>query len=159
MKSGFTLIEVMVAVAVASLLIVGVSASAQSTIRTAERQMADARTAEERGRGIELLRADWRGRVKVLKPSRTPPIGTRSFVLIGTGDAICPQGGCRGGTVTYSASEQGFWRMEQGAPLLLLKGPVLPEFWDGLSWTSELPRRTVALRLQFGDPPEIVVLK
>lgn len=159
MRAGFTLVEVMVAVAVASLLIVGVTASTQATIRTAERQKSDARAEEQRARAIELFRQDWRGRVRVIKPPLSPPAGTRLLMMTTTADPVATPNGRGTRLVTYTASEKGLSRKEGDAESPLLPGPVLLEFWDGVAWRSEFGGRQPAVRLQLQNPEETVVFR
>jgi len=159
MKAGFTLVEVMVAVAVASLLIVGVTASAQATIRTAGRQKSDARAEEQRSRAIELFRQDWRGRVRVIPPMRPPPAGTQILRLSTTADSISSPSLRGVPLVTYEASENGLLRMEGSAALLILPAPVQMDFWDGVAWKAEPAGGKPAVRLVLQNPEETVVFR
>lgn len=159
MKAGFTLVEVMVAVAVASLLIVGVAASTQATIRTAERQKSDARAEEQRARGLELLRQDWRGRVRLIKPAMTPPQGVRLLMMTTSADPVSTPNGRGIRLVTYTASEKGLMRKEGDAEWSLLPGPLTLEFWDGAAWREEPGGRQPALRLKLQSPEETVVFR
>jgi len=159
MRAGFTLVEVMVAVAVASLLIVGVTASTQATIRTAERQKSDAQAAEQRSRAVELLRQDWRGQVRIVKPAMAPPSGVRMLLLATTSDPVSTANGRGTRLVTYTASEKGLFRKEGGAELPLVTGPVQMDFWDGVAWREEPGGRQPALRLRLQNPEESVVLR
>ncbi|HEV3028069.1 MAG TPA: type II secretion system protein, partial [Planctomycetota bacterium] len=148
MREGFTLVEVLVAVAIASLLILGVSSSTQATIRMAERQQAGARAEEERTRAIELLRQDWRGRVRSVRPllpGLPAPGGLRKLVLTSTGDSITTSAGRGSFLVTYTASEKGLSRKEGGEEIVLFPEPVGLEFWDGVVWRSEPAVKILAL--------------
>jgi prepilin-type N-terminal cleavage/methylation domain-containing protein len=158
-RAGFTLVEVMVAVAVASLLIVGVTASTQATIRTAERQKSDAQAAEQRSRAVELLRQDWRGRVRLVTPALPPPVGVRMLVMTTTSDPVSATNGRGSRLVTYTASEKGLFRKEGDAELSLLNGPVQLDFWDGAAWRETPAGRRPALRLRLQNPEESVVLR
>jgi prepilin-type N-terminal cleavage/methylation domain-containing protein len=155
MRGGFTLVEVMVAVAISALLILGVAAATQATVKTAERQKSDAREGEQRARAIELLRQDWRGRTKIVKPSMAPPAGTRVLILTTTSDAVSSAARAIR-LVTYTVSEKGLTRSEGSVESLLLPGPVGMEFWDGIAWRSEPGGSSVRLVLQ--RPEETVVL-
>lgn len=157
MRGGFTLVEVMVAVAIGALLILGVSAATQSTVRTAERQKADARLEEQRARAVEILRQDWRGRVKILKPATTPPAGVRLLLLSTTADSLSNYRATR--LVTWTASEKGLSRGEGSVETLVIPGPVALDFWDGVSWRSEPAGSSPAIRLQLHQPEETVVLR
>jgi prepilin-type N-terminal cleavage/methylation domain-containing protein len=159
MRSGFTLIEVMVAIAIASLLIMGVTTSTQATLRTAERQKSDARAEEERARAIEVLRQDWRGRVRLILPMTPPPAGVRILSMTSTGDSVARPGGRGVGLVTYTASEKGLIRKEGETDLPLLPGPVQLEFWDGVAWRAEPGGKQAAVRLQLQNPEETVVIR
>ena len=155
MSAGFTLVEVMVAVAIGALLILGVSAATQSTVKTSERQKADARLEEQRARAVELLRQDWRGRVRILKPATTPPAGVRMVLLSTTADSLTNSRATR--SVTWTASGKGLLRKEGSVETVLLPGPVGLDFWDGIAWRSE-PGET-AVRLLLQNPEETVVLR
>jgi prepilin-type N-terminal cleavage/methylation domain-containing protein len=155
MRGGFTLVEVMVAVAISALLILGVSAATQATVKSAERQKSDAREGERRARAIELLRQDWRGRTRIVKPSMVPPAGTRVLILTTTSDAVSSTFRA-GRLVTYTVSERGLSRSEGSSESLLLPGPVGMEFWDGAAWRSDSGGSAVRLVLQ--GPEETVVL-
>ncbi|HLY08748.1 MAG TPA: prepilin-type N-terminal cleavage/methylation domain-containing protein [Planctomycetota bacterium] len=159
MKSGFTLVEVMVAVAVASLLVLGVTASTQATLRTAERQQSDARRAEERARAVELVRQDWRGSLRAIRPPVSPPAGVRVFQLTTSADSLVPSGGRGVRLATYTASEKGLTRSEGGSEVLLIPGPVVLEYWDGVGWRPELEGRPQAIRLQVRDPDEQILVR
>jgi prepilin-type N-terminal cleavage/methylation domain-containing protein len=152
---GFTLVEVMVAVGIAALLITGVAAVTQSTIRTIERQKSDAREQEQRARAIEILRQDWRGRVRIL-PS---PAATRKLVLVTTADGLVDPSRRSIREVTYAASDKGFLRLEEGSETALIEGSVQMEFWDGLAWRSDPGAAFSVLRLLLEKPSETVVLR
>jgi prepilin-type N-terminal cleavage/methylation domain-containing protein len=156
-RQGFTLVEVMVAVAIGALLILGVSAATQATVKTAERQKADARLEEQRARAVELLRQDWRGRVKILKPATAPPAGVRRVLLSTTADSLSNSRATR--LVVWSASEKGLSRQEGNVETTILPGPVSMDFWDGVAWRPEAPGSSPAMRLQLQDPEEAVVLR
>jgi prepilin-type N-terminal cleavage/methylation domain-containing protein len=157
MRAGFTLVEVMVAVAVAALLILGVSAATQSTVKTAERQKSEARQEEQRARAVELLRQDWLGRVKILKPSPAPPVGVRTLLLSTTADSLSNQRATR--LVTWTASEKGLSRSEGKGELTMLPAPVSLDFWDGVTWRSEPSPSSPAIRLILRNPEETIVLR
>jgi len=159
MKAGFTLVEVMVAVAIASLLIVGVAASTQGTIRTAERQKSDAKSEELRARAIELFRQDWRGRVRVVKPALSPPVGVGVLAMSTTADSLAAPNDRGTRLVRYTVSEKGLSRNEGQADLSLLPGPVLIDYWDGVAWRTEFSGKHSAVRLQFQNPEEVVVFR
>jgi prepilin-type N-terminal cleavage/methylation domain-containing protein len=159
MRKGFTLVEVMVAVAIAALLILGVSAATQSTIQTAERQKAEARQEEQRARAVELLRQDWRGRLRIVKPTITPPAGTRVLSLSTTADSVSASNARASRLVTWTASERGLSRKEADLESGILPGPVVLEFWDGVAWRAEPGGAQPALRLLLQNPEESVVLR
>ena len=159
MRSGFTLVEVMVAVAVASLLIIGVTASVQATARTAERQKVDAKAEEQRAWAIELFRQDWRGRVLLVKPALPPPVGVGVIMISTTADPVATPSGRGTRLVTYTVSEKGLSRNEGPADLLLLPGPVQIDVWDGVAWRTDFSGKQSAVRLQFQNPEEVVVLR
>jgi prepilin-type N-terminal cleavage/methylation domain-containing protein len=158
-EGGFTLVEVLVAVGIAALLVVGVSAATQSTVRTAERQKTEARQDERRARAIELLRQDWREKTKLLKPTVSPPQGTRAFLMVTVADSIDSPTTRSGEFVTYTASEKGLSRRGSRSEASLLSDPVVLEFWDGVAWRTEPQKKTLALKLTLTGPEESVVLR
>jgi prepilin-type N-terminal cleavage/methylation domain-containing protein len=158
MKAGFTLVEVMVAVGVSALLIVGVVGVTRSTVEVGERQNADARRDERRSRGIEVLRQDWRERLRLLKPEKDPPAGVQQFSLMTAADGVSGDGSRRACTATITASDRGLYRKEGTSELLLIPGSVTVQFWDGASWNSDVPRQALSLRLLLRDPEETVVV-
>jgi prepilin-type N-terminal cleavage/methylation domain-containing protein len=158
-KSGFTLVEVMVAVAIAALLIVGVSASTQASIRTAERQKAGSRADEVRSRTVELFREDWRGRIRIVRPSAPDPAGIRTLALSTTADSLLSQSSRSVRVVTYSASEKGLSRVEGESETPLCPGPVKLDFWNGVAWKDRPDGGILAVRLGFQDPEEFVVFR
>jgi prepilin-type N-terminal cleavage/methylation domain-containing protein len=159
MKEGFTLVEVMVAVAISALLIMGVSAATQSTLKTAERQKADAREQEQRARAIDVLREDWRGRIRITKPLTAAPVGSHVLILSSTSDGLL-QGNSRGSRlITWTSSEKGLSRKEGGQESVLLPGAVVMEFWDGVAWRAEPRGMETSIRVILQDPQETVVLR
>jgi prepilin-type N-terminal cleavage/methylation domain-containing protein len=159
MRTGFTLVEVMVAVTIAALLILGVSAATQSTIKSAERQKSEARQEEQRARAVELLRQDWRGRVKIMKPVAAPPAGTRILILSTTADSVSVTNARASRLVSWTASEKGLSRKEAEVDSGMLPGPVVLEFWDGVAWRPEPGGAQPAVRLVLQNPDETVVLR
>jgi prepilin-type N-terminal cleavage/methylation domain-containing protein len=156
-EGGFTLIEVMVAVAITATLVVGVSAATLGLTRSAEGRRADARRDERRARAIELLSRDWRGRTRLIVPAERPPAGTSTLALATTSDAI-GSAARSGADVRWSASDQGLWRREGGRALALLSEPVVLEAWTGQAWTRDIRGVAKALRLTFTAPAEVVVI-
>jgi len=158
MRAGMTLIEVTVALAVAALLVTGVMAATQSSVRTVEGQRADGRRQEGRARAFDVLREDWRGRIKLLQNPARPPQGTRELVLETTSDSLA---GDRRSIrrVTYSASELGLVRKDSGGETPLLSGPVALEFWDGVAWRPEPAGALLAVRVSVQAPAESFVLR
>jgi len=158
-RGGFTLVEVMVAVAIASLLIVGVTASTQALVRTADRQRSDARAEEGRARAAELFGQDWRGRLKAAMPRPDPPAAVRPLVLSTTADSLRPSGARGVRLVTYVVTEKGLLRKEGDAEVLLLPGPVRMDFWDGVAWRPEPGGSRPAVRLRLEDPEEVLIFR
>jgi prepilin-type N-terminal cleavage/methylation domain-containing protein len=157
-NAGFTLVEVMVALAVSALLVLGVSAATQSTVKTAESQKAAARVDEERTRALELLRQEWRGRLKILKPLAPPPEGTQVLALSTTADSVA-SGARTTRQVIWIASEKGLARKEGEIESVLVQGPIALEFWDGVAWRADPVGPSSALRVLFQKPEETVVLR
>jgi hypothetical protein len=59
----------------------------------------------------------------------------------------------------YSASERGLVRREGVAELMLLEGPVVLEFWDGVAWRAQPEGAISALRVACDGGREAVVLR
>jgi hypothetical protein len=158
-SAAFTLVEVTLAVSIAVLLVLGVSAATRSTVKTAERQKSDARLDEQRACAIELLRQDWRSRRRVENPDGSRREGRQAFVLSTTADSLS-RPSLRGTlSVTYSASEKGLFRDEGMGDLLLLPGRVGLEFWNGSEWAQAPRGEVLAIRLTLVNPDESVVLR
>lgn len=60
-NSGFTMIELVVATAIAALLVTGIYSATQSSTAAARRQMKFAREEAKTARAIEIMRRDLRG--------------------------------------------------------------------------------------------------
>ena len=158
MRAGFTLVEVMVAVAIAAFLILAVAAATQFAVVSAGRQKNESRQAEVRARAIELLRQDWRDRTKIVTPAQPPPAGTRVLQLATASDSVSsPRRSA--GLVTYAASEKGLLRSERESDSWILPGPVIMEFWDGVAWRPQPAGAQPTLRLLLATPAETVVLR
>lgn len=167
-EGGFTLIEMVVAVAVATMLVVGVSSALHATKEVADRQQARAREQATRARAIEVLRRDFRGRVKVKGDAAPRLAGLEDwtvFICSTTADSILTGDAKRGvREARYVASGGGLEREESGsagkAKTTLADGGVTMEFWDGRAWRRELKNDEVyALRVAFLSPPEVVVIR
>jgi prepilin-type N-terminal cleavage/methylation domain-containing protein len=154
---GFTLIEVMVAVAITAILTLGVSAATLGLTRSAEGSRADARREERRSRAAELLAQDWRGRLRLITPAEAPPAGTSVLALATTADAF-GAGARAGSDVRWIASDRGLSRREGGRTLPLLDEPAVLEAWTGQAWTRDIRGAAKALRLTFAKPAEAVVI-
>lgn len=153
---GFTLIEVVIAVAIASSLVAAVYTALASTSRTAERQMRHARRDARRIRAIEILRADFRGRVELETEGET-------IILKTTADGFSPYQAARSGLVTYSVQEEGLVRTEgegdMAMEVLLTKEPVEFQFWEEGMWRKTLKEEALAVRVIFLEPLDVVVIR
>ncbi len=158
MKRGFTLVEVMVAVAITATLVLGVSAATLGLTRSAEGRRGEARREERRSRVVELLKEDWRGRTRLIVPAERPPVGTSVLAFSTTSDAL-GAGSRAGADLRWVASERGLARQEGGRTVPLLDGPVTLEAWTGKAWTSDFRGSILALRLGFASPAEHVIVK
>lgn len=154
---GFTLLEMMIAVAITAVLVVGVSTATLGLTRSAEGRREEARRQERRARAVELLSRDWRGRLRLISPAERAPAGTSILALSTSSDAI--GGGARAvNDVRWSASERGLTRKEGGQELRLLEEPVALDAWTGQAWTRDIRGTVKALRITFGRPFEAVVI-
>lgn len=154
---GMTLVEVMVAVSIAAFLITGVSAAVQSTVRAVDAQKVDARVQEKRARAIELLRQDWRGRIRIPKP-QTPPPGVQVLELITTSDGV-GSSQRSSGHVTYRVNPDSTERIENGSKLILFSEPITLEYWDGQDWRREPSGAASAVKLNLQQPSETIILR
>lgn len=157
MSHGFTLVEIMVAVAVSALLVLGVSAATQSSALIADRQKVEARVHEERARAVELLRQDWRGRTKILKPTSSTAEESKALVLETTADSLLNVRSTR--EVAWKVSAKGLERREGPVETTILRGSLSLEFWDGVVWGADPARNSTAIRLVLRDPEEVVILR
>ncbi len=154
---GFTLIEVMVAVAITAVLGIAVSAAAAGLARSAEGRGKEARREERRSRGVELLSQDWRGRTRLIVPVERSPAGTSVLALATTSDALGTVGRT-GSDVRWFASERGLSRREADRVWPVIEESVVLEVWTGQGWTREIQGVAKALRLTFRSPAEQVVI-
>ncbi|HEX7900571.1 MAG TPA: prepilin-type N-terminal cleavage/methylation domain-containing protein [Planctomycetota bacterium] len=154
---GFTLIEVMVAVAITAILTLGVSAATLGLTRSAEDSREHARREERRSRAAELIAQDWRGRTRLIVPAERPPAGTSVLALATTSDAFAT-GARAGSDIRWIASDRGLSRREGGRIMPLLDEPVILEAWTGQAWTREIRGAAKALRLTLAEPAESIVI-
>ncbi len=154
---GFTLVEVMVAVAVAALLLTGVAGASQASLQAARRQKEIGRREVSLERALEILQADWRGRVKLKKLDPVP--GLQGFRLETSSDSL-GKGATRATLVVdYLASERGLVRRESGSELVLLTGPLKLEFWDRHAWRLEPAGPVLALRVMLTSKPDAFIIE
>ncbi len=153
---GFTLVEVMVALAVSALLVTGVWAATNAAVQAADRRKTGAREEERMSRTLELLRDDWRGRTRLMKPEPPAPAGTTMLLLSTTSDSISPAGGRSSKEIRYVASEKGLLRQEGGTQILLVERPARLEVWDGATWRADTTAANGALRVSFESLPPVV---
>ena len=156
-RDAFTLIELIIATAVAALLVVGVYGAVVSTQREAKREAARSRSAAIRLTGLELLRADWRARVEADAEAR--PDGGGVLRLVTTGDALSLVSEfARASEVSYAVTEAGLVRREGTGSLtvelLLLEPPVRLEFLGLNGWSGPVPSEPLALGLVLGEGAE-----
>jgi prepilin-type N-terminal cleavage/methylation domain-containing protein len=159
-RSGFTLVELMVAVTISALLVTSVAGATHSTLRTARSQESAGRAEERFARALEILRDDWRGRMRVVadhEAVKTRAAGSTVLVLVTTADSL--EGTRLQQQVIYEASEKGLRRRDRSGGFTLLKGAVSLDFWDGSAWRTDgsgLPR---ALRIRGATGEESTVLR
>jgi prepilin-type N-terminal cleavage/methylation domain-containing protein len=167
-RAGFTLVEMVIAVAIATMLVSGVYAALVSTSGTADRQGADAKGEELRMRAVELMRRDLRGRMKIVVDAtllETVAEGSSAFTCQTTADSLgTGQALSRGGVeVRYTASPKGITRQESPKSgrkeLVLLEEPTRFEYWIGNLWKATGKGEVSAVRVIFEGPPETVVFR
>ncbi len=152
-RAGFTLIEMVIAVAVAALLVSGVYATLVATTRTAEADTKRAHAAGLRARALSILQSDLRGRT-ALKVEQSGD-GAK-LVLTTTSDGLSPHEIRRGLiSVTYQAKEEGLLRSEPTAAgvieVLLLAEPVRFGFLEKGAWTAKPSGDVQAVLVKVGD--------
>ncbi len=164
---GFTLVEMVVAVAVSTTLVAGVYSALVSTTNTADRQQESAVVEAGRTRAIELLRGDLRGRAK-LKVETVPARGGAEpgtlMVFATTSDSLGGDVLKRSvGELRYTASSEGLKRREgdgvQAAEITLAREPVVLEFWSEGLWRKSPKGEVLAIRAKFVNPSEIVAMR
>jgi len=158
-SSGFTLIEMMIAVAISSAIIASVYAALVSSQRAAEVQSAGAAKDGARMRAVELLKGDLRSRIS-LKVEKGSEDSTK-LTLTTTADSLST-----GETqrmieqLIYTATPSGLKREEgKGAFVQLETGKVAFEFWENGAWRKHASPNSVAVRVGFSDPEEWVVIR
>ena len=157
-RAGFTLVEVVIAMAIASSLVAAVYAALVSSTRTAERQKKDSLKGSRRMRTIEVLRADFRGRVDL-------KVKGSDVICQSTADELSWGPAKRASEVRYVASEEGLVRTqgagEMMSEILLLQEPVFFEFWSEGMWRKTVSDKeeVAAVRVVFTDPLEAIVIR
>ena len=150
------LVEVMVALAVSALLVTGAWAATNAAVQASDRRKAGAREEERMSRALELLRDDWRGRTRLLKPEPPAPAGTTMLLLSTTSDSISPAAGRSTREVRYLASGKGLLRQEGGTQILLVERPARLDVWDGAAWRTDTTAAVGAIRVSFEFLPPVV---
>lgn len=156
-RAGFTLVEVLVAVAVTAILVVGISGVTASIVATAKGQEKDAKRNGQTLKAIALLREDWRGRTRLIdtvQSRRARPADGSLIAFTTTADSLTASDVKRGIPVLYyAASPAGLVRKEirsEGEVAITLhEEPVLLEYWNGRSWNPDPEGYISALRLTF----------
>ena len=155
-KAGFTLIEVVIAVAISASLVGAVYAALVSTTRTAHRQERDAGEDARRMRVIEILRADFRGRQEL-------KVEGGSVTCQTTSDGLSPYWITRGTEVSYEVSENGLLRREgegdAATEIILTQSPVVFQFLEKGIWREAGAEDPEAIRVIFDSPLEVVVIR
>jgi prepilin-type N-terminal cleavage/methylation domain-containing protein len=158
-EHGFTLVEMAIAVAISAILVGGIYEALVSSQRTAEAQGLGAAKAAGRMRAIELLKTDLRARLK-MKVETTAEGGTM-IALASTADSIAMGEMKRMlEDVRYTATSKGLKRREgKSAELDLVTGAVTFQFWEKGAWRNTVVGEALALRVNFSDPEETVVIR
>lgn len=160
-RAGFTLIEVVIAVAIGVLLVSSVYATLVATTQAAEAEGERARRVGARARAVSVLMNDLRGRTALKVESSGE--GAK-LVLSTTADGLSPHEAKRGlVAVTYLAKEEGLLRSESSATgaveMLLLAEPVKFEFLEKNAWTSKPSGGVEAVRVKVGDPAQEILVR
>jgi prepilin-type N-terminal cleavage/methylation domain-containing protein len=166
-EAGFTLIELVVAIAIAAMLATGVWSTLVSTTRIAENRKADSDILMSRQRALELIRDDFRGRVTDGRDRKLKAVakdGAVALAMTTTTDGLASGGTQRTTEVSYMASGAGLKRQESGVEgavvMPLLKEPVGVEFGGVHGWRREAEGDDIqALRLTFKNPDEVIVIR
>jgi prepilin-type N-terminal cleavage/methylation domain-containing protein len=156
---GFTLVEMMIAVAISAMLVGGIYAALVSSQRTAGALALDEARDAARMRAVELIRSDLRARLKI---KAEPGSGESCTMILSTTSDGLALGAMKRSVeeVRYTASPKGLKRVEeQGAETELATGPVILEFWENGAWRKQSGPGPVAVRVIFSDPTERVVIR
>lgn len=159
-SQGFTLVEMMIAVAIAATLVGAIYAALVSSQHAAASQAVDAGKDAARMRATELVRGDLRGRL-TLKAETGPEDKSSVLVLATTSDSLSLGEMQRTiQEVRYTASLRGLKRSEgKGPELELSTGPVAIEFWDNGAWRKQPGPAPLAIRVTFSEPEERTVIR
>ncbi len=158
-NEGFTLIEMMIAIGIATMLVGGIYGALVSTQRTAGMLAEDEVKDSARSRAVELLRGDFRARGSLKVEAGAEDWCT--LTLSSTSDALS-LGALRRSVaeIHYAASPKGLSRAEgKGSGVDLATGPVVVEFWDRGAWRKQSGDAPLAVRVTFSEPSERVVLR
>jgi len=158
-RGGFTLVEMMIAVAISAILVGGIYSALVSSQTAAAGQAQDAARDAARMRAAELLRGDLRARLKLKMQSG--PQESCTLTIATTADSLTLGEMTRAtGEVRYTASPLGLKRGEgKGPETELATGPVLIEVWENGGWRREAGPSPLALRVSFSDPAERMVIR
>jgi len=155
---GFTLVEMMIAVAISAMLVGGIYAALVASQRTAGALAIDEARDAARMRAVELLRGDLRARLKFKAEPGSEESCT--MILSSTSDGLSLGEMKRSvDEVRYTASPKGLKRAEgKGPETELAMGPVILEFWENGAWRKQAASGPLAVRVTFSEPPERVVI-
>ena len=161
MRGGFTLIEVVIAVSIAAALTGGIYAALVSTSHAAESQAFDAKRERAKAKAVEILRADFRGRLKLKLEAAGQGLEAETRIsLESTAEGLSPDGLRRAlPSIRYIASTAGLKREEGPIRVTLLDTPARFEFWEGSLWKLAPSKEGSAIRALLGDPAEAVVIR
>jgi prepilin-type N-terminal cleavage/methylation domain-containing protein len=162
--AGFTLVEVVIALAISVILVTAIQAAVAGTTRHAQTDEIAGRILEHRLRTLEIMQSDLRGRMRARVETSLVDDGSSTLALSTTADTVGAPSCRRGiGEVRYIAGPGGLRRVEVSSTgtseLSISSDPASFEFLSGGAWHSRGTGAFEALRVNFGKPEESLVLR
>lgn len=181
-ERAFTLIEVIIAIALSTAMVVAVYSATRSMTGVAKRQQEAARTGNRLARTLDILHRDLRGWLPAGAKDLSTPKGPQGqddpallFRTTANGLGIQTEGNAEAGSATavirYTNAKDSkgfvFLRTESSGKahaftvdLFRSNEPILVEFFDGSDWKKEWrsPERPLGLRVTVGATAHYVRL-